>query len=65
VGGGILGGLVRDLAKEGLATPIGSVPSIGNIGWGSPLFENTMKLGVDQIVVAKIDNAQGSVMEAE
>ncbi|KAI0200185.1 FAD-binding domain-containing protein [Astrocystis sublimbata] len=69
VGGGIL---LRDLAKEldarGLATPMGTVASVGYVGWatlgGYGPFSSSHGLGVDQIVAAKVVNAKGEVLEA-
>ncbi|KAI1813753.1 FAD-binding domain-containing protein [Poronia punctata] len=69
VGGGIL---FRDLAKEldarGLVTPMGSVASVGYVGWatlgGYGPFSTSHGLGVDQIVGAKVVNAKGELVEA-
>ncbi|KAI1751588.1 FAD-binding domain-containing protein [Xylaria castorea] len=69
VGGGIL---FRDLAKEldarGLVTPVGSVASVGYVGWatlgGYGPFSTSHGLGVDQIVGAKVVNAKGELVEA-
>ncbi|KAI1827771.1 FAD-binding domain-containing protein [Xylaria intraflava] len=69
VGGGIS---VRDLAKEldskGLVTPIGSVASVGYVGWatlgGYGPFTPRYGMGVDQIVGAKVVNAKGELIEA-
>ncbi|KAF4335523.1 6-hydroxy-D-nicotine oxidase [Fusarium beomiforme] len=69
VGGGILGGdLLRALGKDGLATPTGTVASVGYTGWATlggygPLSAN-YGLGVDQILGAKIVNARGEIQEA-
>lgn len=70
VGGGILqGNLAAELAKEGLATPTGSVPSIGHVGWsvygGYGAFSANFGLEVDQIVAAKIVDAKGAIVEAD
>ncbi|TRX89925.1 hypothetical protein FHL15_009197 [Xylaria flabelliformis] len=69
VGGGIL---FRDLAKaldaRGLITPMGSVASVGYVGWatlgGYGPFSTSHGLGVDQIVGAKVVNAKGELVEA-
>ncbi|KAI1360884.1 FAD-binding domain-containing protein [Xylaria arbuscula] len=70
VGGGIL---FRDLAKEldarGLITPVGTVASVGYVGWatlgGYGPFSTSHGLGVDQIVGAKVVNAKGELVEAD
>ncbi|KAF5653270.1 6-hydroxy-D-nicotine oxidase [Fusarium sp. NRRL 25303] len=69
VGGGILSGnLAKDLVKEGLSTPTGTVASVGYTGWATlggygPLTSH-YGLGVDQIIGAKIVNARGEVQDA-
>ncbi|GAP93091.1 putative d-lactate dehydrogenase protein [Rosellinia necatrix] len=70
VGGGIL---FRDLAKEldsrGLITPVGTVASVGYVGWatlgGYGPFSTSHGLGVDQIVAAKVVNPKGELVEAD
>ncbi|KAI0403717.1 hypothetical protein F4802DRAFT_284314 [Xylaria palmicola] len=70
VGGGVL---LRDLAKEldarGLITPMGTVASVGYVGWatlgGYGPFSTSHGLGVDQIVGAKLVNAKGELVVAD
>ncbi|TGJ80430.1 hypothetical protein E0Z10_g8337 [Xylaria hypoxylon] len=70
VGGGII---FRDLAKEldarGLITPVGTLASVGYVGWatlgGYGPFSTSHGLGVDQIVGAKVVNAKGELIEAD
>ncbi|KAI0904865.1 hypothetical protein F4823DRAFT_169029 [Ustulina deusta] len=70
VGGGIV---FRDLAGEldarGLITPVGTVASVGYVGWatlgGYGPFSTSHGLGVDQIVAAKVVNAKGELVEAD
>ncbi|KUJ18388.1 D-lactate dehydrogenase [Mollisia scopiformis] len=70
VGGGTLqGDLATALHKEGLATPTGSVPSVGYVGWAAyggygPLSAQ-FGLGADQIVAAKIVDPSGKIVEAD
>ncbi|KAI2633401.1 FAD-binding domain-containing protein [Xylaria nigripes] len=69
IGGGIL---FRDLAEEldarSLVTPIGTVSSVGYVGWatlgGYGPFSTRYGLGIDQIVGAKIVNAKGELINA-
>jgi FAD/FMN-containing dehydrogenase len=70
VGGGILQGeLGKKLWDEGLATPTGSVPSVGYTGWatygGYGPFSSHWGLGVDQILGATIVNADGEIQRAD
>lgn len=64
VGGGILqGNLAARLSEKGLCTPIGTVSSVGYVGWAAyggygPLSGN-FGLGLDQIISAKIVNSRG------
>ncbi|KAI0189765.1 hypothetical protein EV127DRAFT_340548 [Xylaria flabelliformis] len=70
VGGGVL---IRDITKEldsiGLITPVGTVASVGYVGWatlgGYGPFATSHGLGVDQIVGAKIVNAKGELIDAD
>lgn len=69
VGGGILQGeLATALHKEGLATPTGTVPSVGYVGWaaygGYGPFSAHFGLGVDQIIGAKIVDSDGAIVAA-
>ncbi|GKU08270.1 d-lactate dehydrogenase protein [Fusarium langsethiae] len=69
VGGGILSGdLAKALGKDGLATPTGTIASVGYTGWATlggygPLSSH-YGLGVDQIIGAKIVNARGEIQDA-
>ncbi|KAL3492135.1 hypothetical protein BJX62DRAFT_250878 [Aspergillus germanicus] len=70
VGGGVLQGeLGKKLWEEGLATPTGSVPSVGYTGWatygGYGPFSSHWGLGVDQILGATIINADGEIQTAD
>ncbi|KAL3443135.1 FAD-binding domain-containing protein [Aspergillus insuetus] len=70
VGGGILQGeLGKKLWEKGLATPTGSVPSVGYTGWatygGYGPFSSHWGLGVDQIIGATIINADGEPVTAD
>lgn len=70
VGGGTLvGELVQQLAKEGVATPTGLIDAIGYVGWathgGIGVMGPNYGLGVDQIVGAKIVNGQGKIVDAD
>ena len=70
LGGGIITvDLLKKLKPHGLITPFPIAPSVGYVGWAthggySPL--NTQYgLGVDQIVAAKIVDAQGQIRDAD
>ncbi|OJJ99576.1 hypothetical protein ASPACDRAFT_28881 [Aspergillus aculeatus ATCC 16872] len=70
IGGGILGGdLIRALQKRGLAAAVGTVSSVGYAGWamygGYGPYSAKFGLGVDQILAAKVINAQGELMDAD
>lgn len=70
VGGGILvKGLAEQLAKEDVVTPTGLVDAIGYIGWathgGFGAMSPNYGLGVDQILGAKIVNAEGKIIDAD
>ncbi|KAH7191829.1 uncharacterized protein B0J16DRAFT_410603 [Fusarium flagelliforme] len=70
VGGGVLSGeLCEILGKEGLATPVGTIGSVGYAGWATlggygPLASH-YGMGVDQILGAKIVNANGEIQDAD
>ncbi|KAF4956388.1 hypothetical protein FSARC_11590 [Fusarium sarcochroum] len=70
VGGGILAGqLSKVLGEEGLATPVGTISTVGYTGWATlggygPLSSH-YGLGVDQIIGARIVNAQGEIQTAD
>ncbi|KAM0345673.1 hypothetical protein ACHAPU_006328 [Fusarium lateritium] len=70
IGGGILlGELSRALGEEGLATPTGTVASVGYTGWSTLGGYGTMTshygMGVDQIIGAQIVNARGELQTAD
>ncbi len=70
VGGGILNGaLGAVLSGEGLVTPLAAIPSIGYVGWaiygGYSLLAPKYGLGVDQILGARVVNAEGDVVDAD
>ncbi|KAE8168699.1 hypothetical protein BDV40DRAFT_3002 [Aspergillus tamarii] len=69
VEGGILQGeLGKKLWGEGLATPTGSIPCVGYVGWamygGYGPFSSHWGLGVDQILGATIVNHDGEIIQA-
>lgn len=70
IGGGILGGdLIRALQKHGLAAAVGTVSSVRYAGWamygGYGPYSSKFGLGVDQILAAKVINAQGELVDAD
>jgi FAD/FMN-containing dehydrogenase len=70
IGGGVLlGELAQQLWKEGLATPMGTIPAVGYVGWatygGYGPFSGRWGLGVDQLIGAKLVNANGEIVEAD
>ncbi|KAB8223979.1 hypothetical protein BDV33DRAFT_227775 [Aspergillus novoparasiticus] len=70
VEGGILQGeLGTKLWAEGLATPTGSIPCVGYVGWamygGYGPFSSHWGLGVDQILGATIVNHDGEIIKAD
>ncbi|PKX94981.1 FAD-binding oxidoreductase [Aspergillus novofumigatus IBT 16806] len=70
VQGGILQGeLANRLWAEGLATPTGTVPSVGYVGWaaygGYGPFSSHWGLGVDQILGATVINPDGEIIAAD
>ncbi|EED19921.1 6-hydroxy-D-nicotine oxidase, putative [Talaromyces stipitatus ATCC 10500] len=70
VGGGILQDeLSNALWSERLATPTGSIPSVGYVGWamygGYGPFSSSWGLGADQIVAATVVDASGRITEAD
>jgi FAD/FMN-containing dehydrogenase len=69
VGGGILmGSLLNELGKHELVTTFGAVPTIGYVGWatlgGYGIVSSQYGIGVDQIIAAKIVNAEGKIVNA-
>ncbi|KAE8329396.1 hypothetical protein BDV39DRAFT_47599 [Aspergillus sergii] len=70
VEGGILQGeLGSKLWAEGLATPTGSIPCVGYVGWamygGYGPFSSHWGLGADQILGATIVNHDGEIIKAD
>ncbi|GIC87658.1 FAD-binding oxidoreductase [Aspergillus udagawae] len=70
VQGGILQGeLANRLWTEGLATPTGSIPSVGYVGWatygGYGSFSSHWGLGADQILGATVINPDGEIIAAD
>ncbi|KAJ5775380.1 uncharacterized protein N7511_000391 [Penicillium nucicola] len=68
-GGSLQGEVGNYLWAEGLGTPLGSVPSVGYVGWatygGYGPFSSHWGLGVDQILGATIINPDGEVVTAD
>ncbi|KAJ5907821.1 D-lactate dehydrogenase [Penicillium taxi] len=68
-GGVPQGDLANKLWAEGLSTPIGSVPSVGYVGWaiygGYGPFSSSWGLGVDQIISATVVNPNGDIVTAD
>ncbi|CAK7228828.1 hypothetical protein SBRCBS47491_007043 [Sporothrix bragantina] len=60
--------VARVLEKEGLATPLGLVATVGFVGWatlgGYGSFMNQWGLGVDNIVGAKLVTWEGKIIDA-
>lgn len=70
VGGGvIIMDLISKLQQKGVTTPHGVTPTVGFVGWaihgGYGLLSTQYGLGVDQIVGAKIVDAQGNLRDAD
>ena len=70
VQGGILqGDLGKKLWTEGLATPTGSIPCVGYVGWamygGYGPFSSRWGLGADQILGATVVNPEGEIITAD
>ena len=67
-GGTFVGKMLAELHTEGLTTVFPGAPSVGYVGWatlgGYGSFSAQRGLGVDQIVSAKIVNAQGAIKDA-
>jgi hypothetical protein len=68
-GGCLQGEVGNHLWAEGLGTPLGSVPSVGYVGWamygGYGAFSSHWGLGVDQILGATIMNSDGEIVTAD
>jgi FAD/FMN-containing dehydrogenase len=70
VGGGVISkDLVEPLANEGLVTPTGTINTVGYTGWaiygGYGILSSNYGLGVDQILGAKVVNAEGKIVDAD
>ena len=70
VGGGIIvGDLMALLTKEGLATASATIPVVGFAGWathgGYGILSPKYGLGADQIVGARVVNAEGKIVDAD
>ncbi|KAF7172370.1 hypothetical protein CNMCM6106_006581 [Aspergillus hiratsukae] len=68
-GGILLGELADKLWAEGLATPIGTIPSVGYVGWatygGYGPFSSHWGLGADKILGATVVNPDGEIIAAD
>ncbi|KAK3945508.1 d-lactate dehydrogenase [Diplogelasinospora grovesii] len=69
IGGGILlDALLTALEKEGLTTVVGGIGTVGYVGWATfGGYGDSVPgrgLGCDQIVAAKVVNAEGCIQEA-
>ncbi|KAK6079409.1 d-lactate dehydrogenase [Seiridium cupressi] len=70
VGGGVLvGQLMKELGEYELVTPCGMISTVGYTGWatlgGYGPLSSLYGIGVDQIVHAKLVNAQGEIVDAD
>lgn len=70
VGGGcLISGLLDELEKYGLVTPVGTISSVGYLGWayvgGYGPLSSVYGMGLDQIVGAKVVTAAGERVEAD
>lgn len=70
VGGGTLAiHVAKKLCEYGMATALGSYPTVGYVGWathgGYGPFAANYGLGVDQIVGARVVNAAGQIVQAD
>lgn len=70
VGGGItIMNLLQELQKHDLTTPHPVTPSVGYTGWathgGYGILSSHHGLGVDQIVGARVVDAQGNICDAD
>ncbi|KAJ5573310.1 hypothetical protein VI817_008103 [Penicillium citrinum] len=70
VGGGVITmNLLRELQKHEVTTPHPVTPSVGYTGWathgGYGLLSSHYGLGVDQIVGARVVDAQGNIRDAD
>jgi hypothetical protein len=70
IGGGILfRNLLEGLGNHGLITPVGTIGTVGYVGWatlgGYGPYSASYGLGLDQIVGAKVVNADGRLVDAD
>jgi FAD/FMN-containing dehydrogenase len=70
IGGGILfSKLLEGLGTHGLITPVGTIGTVGYVGWatlgGYGPYSSSYGLGLDQIVGAKVVNADGRLVDAD
>jgi FAD/FMN-containing dehydrogenase len=70
VGGGcLLNRVATRLWHQGLGTLVGTIPSVGYVGWavygGYGPFSPRWGLGVDQVIGATIVNADGEIIKAD
>ncbi|KAK9775548.1 putative FAD-binding PCMH-type domain-containing protein [Seiridium cardinale] len=70
VGGGVLvGKVMKELGVYELVTPCGMISTVGYTGWatlgGYGPLSSLYGIGVDQIVHAKLVNAQGEIVDAD
>lgn len=70
LGGGVICmNMLEELQKHNVITPYGVTPSVGQVGWASfggyGLLSSKYGLGVDQIVGAKIVDAEGKILDAD
>lgn len=70
IGGGILfSKLLEGLETHGLITPVGTIGTVGYVGWatlgGYGPYSPSYGLGLDQIVGAKVVNADGRLVDAD
>ncbi|KAH8888562.1 FAD-binding domain-containing protein [Thozetella sp. PMI_491] len=69
VGGGVTFlDVLTELAKDNLVTPVGGIGTVGYVGWstlgGYGPYSPSYGLGADQIVGAKLVDADGKIVEA-
>ncbi|CEJ54980.1 hypothetical protein PMG11_01266 [Penicillium brasilianum] len=70
LGGGVICmDMLEELQKHNVTTPFGVTPSIGQVGWatfgGYGPLSSKYGLGVDQIVGAKVVDAEGKIRDAD
>ncbi|KAF9885344.1 hypothetical protein FE257_012961 [Aspergillus nanangensis] len=68
-GGTLIGRLMRTLQAHSLTAAVGTISSVGYVGWamygGYGPYSPQFGLGTDQILRAKVVNAQGQIVEAD